>query len=385
MTPMNDKHLSLLVVRFGIHYGMVDEKLRVRFNDDGVFMFLGEKPTSEWLDLTDFLPEVVGIENEIMKVINGEREEYSILSVNRYAGDEIFFNIYFLRNYTGGGNCVVVIKDLTNELLYRQAIQQKKNEIELLHHILIEKKTALDITNLELVESHDEQRRLNRSLELKVQERTHQLEESTKLAQRLFHQTVNALMLALEKRDTYTVGHQQRVSELACAIAREMGLDEFLVEGIFVAGNLHDLGKIYVPSEFLTKPGALSEEEFGVMKAHPKIGFDILSGIEFPWPVAAIVLQHHERLDGSGYPYGLHEPDIMLEAKILSVADVVEAMATIRPYRMSPGLDLALEEVIKYRGIRYDSAIVDICLELFNVKGFSWHRVTTSADERTFS
>ncbi len=372
---MNDEQLSMLVVRFGIYYGTVDEKLRVRFNSDGVFYYLGEKPVVQWMDLADFLPEVVGIENEILRIIDGEREEYSIQSVNRRVKDDVFFNIYFLRKYLGGRSCVVVIKDLTNELLYRQAVQQKKNEVELLQQILMEKNAALDVTNRKVVESRDELSRLNRSLEIKVQERTHQLEESTMLAQRLFHQTVNALMLALEKRDPYTVGHQQRVSELACAIAREMGLDEFVVEGILVAGNLHDLGKIYVPSEFLTKPGELSEEEFSVMKAHPKIGFDILSGIEFPWPVAAIVLQHHERLDGSGYPYGLTEKEILLEAKILSVADVVEAMATMRPYRISPGLNLALEEIRRNRGIGYDSTIVDICVNLFTARGFKWNHL----------
>ncbi|MBP7738696.1 MAG: HD domain-containing protein [Spirochaetes bacterium] len=369
---MKDERLSFLVVRFGIYYGTVDKKLRVRFSDDGVFAFLGEEPVNMWMILSDFLPETVGMEKEIMRIISGEKDECSILSVNRQTGNEIFFNIYFLRDHREPDNCIVVIKDLTNELLYRQAIQQKKNEIELLHQILMKKNADLDMANQELMKSHDEQFRLNQSLEIKVHERTHQLEESTMLARRLFSQTVNALMLALEKRDTYTVGHQQRVSELACAIAREMRLDEFIVEGIIVAGNLHDIGKIYVPSEFLTKPGDLSEEEFGVMKAHPKIGFDILSGIEFPWPVAAIILQHHERLDGSGYPYGLTEKDILLEAKILSVADVVEAMATMRPYRIAPGLELALEEVKRYSGIRYDSTVAETCIGLFASQKFAW-------------
>jgi putative nucleotidyltransferase with HDIG domain len=378
---MNDERLSLLVNRFGIYYGTVDEKLRVRFVDKGVFAFLREKPTTKWLELPELFPEVVGIEEDILQIIHGNREEYTILSVNRETIDEIFFNIYFLRNPQTPRHCVIVVKDLTNELLYRQAIQQKKNEIVLLQQTLIEKNMVLDVTNRELLASQDELQLFNRSLELKVQERTYQLEESSKLAQRLFHQTVNALMLALEKRDTYTVGHQQRVAGLACAIAREMGFDEFAVEGMLVAGNLHDIGKIYVPSEFLTKIGPLSEEEFGVMKAHPRMGFEILSGIEFPWPVAMIVLQHHERLDGSGYPAGLRGPDISMEAKILSIADVVEAMARSRPYRVSPGLDVALEEIQKYRGIRYDSEIVDICVKLFTAKGYDWQRVLVPVKE----
>jgi putative nucleotidyltransferase with HDIG domain len=372
---MNDERLSLLVNRFGIYHGTVDEKLRVRFVDGGVFAFLREKPTTKWIDLAEFFPEVVGSENEILQIVRGERDEYSIISVNREMIDEIFFNIYFLRNPGKPRRCVIVVKDLTNELLYRQAIQQKKNEVELLQHTLIEKNRALDIINRDLIESRDELRVLNRDLDLKVKERTRQLEEISNLAQRLFHQTVNALMLALEKRDTYTVGHQQRVADLACAMARELRYDDFAVEGILVAGNLHDIGKIYVPSEFLTKPGILTEEEFGVMKAHPRMGYEILSGIEFPWPVATIVLQHHERIDGSGYPAGLRGPEICREAKILSVADVVEAMATSRPYRVSPGLDVALEEIRKYRDVWYDGEIVDVCVKLFTEKGYNWQQV----------
>ncbi|HID87880.1 MAG TPA: HD-GYP domain-containing protein [Anaerolineae bacterium] len=156
------------------------------------------------------------------------------------------------------------------------------------------------------------------------------------------------------------------------SIAREMGLPEEQFEGIRIAGLIHDIGKINVPAEILSKPGPLSELEFGLIQAHPQVGHDILKTIEFPWPVAQIVLQHHERMDGSGYPQGLSDDNILLEARILGVADVVEAMASHRPYRPPRGLDKALEEISRNRGILYDPEVVDACLKLFTEKGFTF-------------
>jgi putative nucleotidyltransferase with HDIG domain len=149
-----------------------------------------------------------------------------------------------------------------------------------------------------------------------------------------------------------------------------MGLPEQKIEGIRVAGLLHDIGKIYVPSDILTKPSKLTFHEFGIIKEHSEVGYDILKGIEFPWPVAQMVLQHHERLDGSGYPHGLKEDQILLESKILSIADVVEAMSSHRPYRPSLGIDRAIEEISQNRGIFYDEEVVNACLRLFKEKGF---------------
>ena len=181
-------------------------------------------------------------------------------------------------------------------------------------------------------------------------------------------ETVKSLALAAEKRDPYTAGHQARVDNLACAIARELGLPEKQVEGLHFAALLHDIGKISLPSEYLAKPARLSLQERAIIKCHTEVGYEILKNIHFPWPVADIVYQHHEHLDGSGYPQGLTDKDILLEAKILTVADVVEAMSSHRPYRPSLGLETALEEIRNGRGTLYHAESVDACLRLIEAK-----------------
>ncbi len=184
--------------------------------------------------------------------------------------------------------------------------------------------------------------------------------------------TIQAMALTMEMKDTYTGGHQRRVTQLACAIAKEMGLSEEQVEGIRLAGIIHDIGKISIPIEILSKSGRISEIEFSLVKVHPQAGYDILKTIEFPYPVAQIVLQHHERLDGSGYPSGLSGEEIMLEARILGVADIVEAITSHRPYRSALGIDKALEEISRNKGVLYDPKVVDACLKLFSEKGFKF-------------
>jgi PAS domain S-box-containing protein len=205
-------------------------------------------------------------------------------------------------------------------------------------------------------------------------EREYAMEENRQNAARMqkaLLETVEAIGSALEKRDPYTAGHQRQVAKLAHAIAQEMHLPQEAVEGIYMGSLIHDVGKIYVPAEILSRPGKLSEAEFNLIKVHPQVGYDIIKGIEFPWPVAKMILQHHERLNGSGYPQGLKGDEISLEARILAVADVVEAMASHRPYRPSLGLDTALEEISQNRGVLYDPQAVDICLRLFREKGFT--------------
>jgi PAS domain S-box-containing protein/putative nucleotidyltransferase with HDIG domain len=187
-----------------------------------------------------------------------------------------------------------------------------------------------------------------------------------------FMGTVEAMATMVEMRDPYTAGHQQRVANLATAIAAEMGLSEALIQQIHIAGLIHDVGKMYVPADILNKPGRLTELEFAMIKTHSQVGYDILKNIQFPWPIAQIVLQHHERMDGSGYPAGLSGKDIMLEAKILAVADVVEAMASHRPYRPAIGLGMALEEISQKAGVLYDADVVDACTRLFYDKGFKF-------------
>lgn len=199
-----------------------------------------------------------------------------------------------------------------------------------------------------------------------------ELKESLERLQNTFEKTINALVSALERRDPYTAGHQKRVANLACAIAKEMGLPKEQITGIRMAGIAHDIGKIQIPTEILIKPVHLSDIEFVMIKTHPQVGFDILKEIEFPNPVAKIILQHHERVDGSGYPEGLADKNILLEAKILAVADVIEAMSSHRPYRPALGIGSALEEITKYQGSIYDSKVVEKCLKLFYEKKFKF-------------
>jgi PAS domain S-box-containing protein/putative nucleotidyltransferase with HDIG domain len=198
-----------------------------------------------------------------------------------------------------------------------------------------------------------------------------ELRESWERLRRTLAGTIQAISTTIEMRDPYTAGHQRRVALLAEAIAREMKLPEAQVEGIRFAAEIHDIGKIYVPAEILSKPTKLTELEYTIIKTHPQAGYDILKNIEFPWPIAQIVLQHHERINGSGYPNALKNGEILLEAKILAVADVVEAMSSHRPYRPSFGLDKALEEIQLNRGRLYEPEVVDSCLRLFKEKRFS--------------
>ncbi|MDD3268460.1 MAG: response regulator [Syntrophomonadaceae bacterium] len=184
--------------------------------------------------------------------------------------------------------------------------------------------------------------------------------------------TVDALAITSEKRDSYTAGHQRRVAQLACAIAQEMGLGEQQLEGIRVAASLHDIGKIYVPMDILSKSTRLSDLEMNLIKTHPQIGYEIVKPIPFKSPVAETVLQHHERLDGSGYPNGLRGSEILLEAKIIAVADVVEAITSHRPYRSALGLEVALQEIETHRGNLYEADIVDACCQVFKSSKFSF-------------
>lgn len=183
--------------------------------------------------------------------------------------------------------------------------------------------------------------------------------------------TIQAIAVTVEKRDPYTAGHQRRVANLSVAIAMELGLSDDRITGLRLGATIHDIGKIYVPAEILTRPGLLSKIEFDFIKTHPQVGYEIMKDVKLPWPVAEMILQHHELLDGSGYPQGLKGDAILLEARILTVSDVTEAMMSHRPYRAALGLEVALEEISKYRGVRYDPAVVDACLHLFRDKGFS--------------
>ena len=217
------------------------------------------------------------------------------------------------------------------------------------------RRRKLEITN----------RTYRQDLEQMVAERTVKL-------QRALEGIIQVMARTVESRDPYTAGHQKRVADLAVAIAIEMNIPKNQIKGIHMGGMIHDLGKISVPAEILSKPSRLTEIEFALIKTHPRAGYDIIADIEFPWPITQIVLQHHEKMNGSGYPQGLMDGQILVEAKILSVADVVEAMASHRPYRPAQGLDLALEYIRGEKGTLFDNRVVESCVSLFTDKGFTF-------------
>jgi len=229
--------------------------------------------------------------------------------------------------------------------------KQFTNTLEKLHHQAVELEVKLqrEMSELNLVEKDDE-------IAL------HKL-------QRQFEQTIESMAMILGLRDPYMAAHEQRTAALAVAIGEEMDLSANRIKGLKIAALLHDIGEIRIPAGILSKTAELSVTEYEIVRTHPKVGYDILKGIAFPWPVAKIVLQHHERIDGSGYPEGLSNDEIMLEAKILGVAEVVEAMFSPRPFRDARGIEEALEEISKEKGVLYSPNVADSCVRLFREKG----------------
>jgi len=233
------------------------------------------------------------------------------------------------------------------------------------NEVMINVSNALRRRKLEI-----ENRRHRKNLETLVLERTDKLKKTMNDLEKAIDGIIEAMGLTVEIRDPYTAGHQKRVAEIAHAIAIEMGFSKQQIEGLRMAGVIHDIGKMAVPAEILSKPGKITEHEFGIIKSHSEVGYNILKKIDFPWPIAQIVYQHHERMDGSGYPQGLSGKDILLEARIMAVADVVEAMASHRPYRPALGIDMALEEIEKNKDGVYDPEVVDACLRIFKEEKF---------------
>ncbi len=234
------------------------------------------------------------------------------------------------------------------------------------NEVMINVDSALRRRKLEI-----DNRAYRQNLEQMVVRRTTKLRETLERLQKTIKGIIHAMALTVESRDPYTAGHQLRVARLAFAIAKEMGLSEDQAEGVRVAGSIHDLGKISVPGEILSKPAQITALEFEIIKTHSQVGCDILKEIDFPWPLSQIVLQHHEKMDGSGYPQGLSGEEILVESRILCVADVVEAMTSHRPHRPTLGIDKALDEIQQNRGTLYDTVVVDACLKLFKEKEFN--------------
>jgi len=201
-----------------------------------------------------------------------------------------------------------------------------------------------------------------------------QLHETLKSLRKAAGTTIQVMVSAVEVRDPYTAGHQRRVADLARAIATEMGLSKDIIDAIRMASPIHDIGKLSVPAEILSKPTKLTDLEFSLVKEHARTGFEILKDVESPWPLAEIVYQHHERMNGSGYPRNLKGEEILLEARIIAVSDVVEAMSSHRPYRTGLGIEAALDEIEKNSGILYDDAVAEACLRLFREKGYQFKK-----------
>jgi len=238
---------------------------------------------------------------------------------------------------------------------------------------------AAEVTGVddERTRLEEENRRYQEDLERLVDVRTGELRKTNERLEKAMEGIVQAVALTVEKKDLYTAGHQQRVAELARAIGEDLNLADDQLRGTYLAGVIHDLGKIGLPVEILSKPGKLTSIELAMIKGHPQDGYEILKDIEFPWPIADIVLQHHERMNGSGYPHGLKGDKILREARILAVADAVEAMAADRPYRPALGLEKALNEITENRLTLYDADAVDACVGLFRQKGYTLKQVNS--------
>jgi putative two-component system response regulator len=220
-------------------------------------------------------------------------------------------------------------------------------------------------THLAIKEMGERLKNQNIILEEKVEEKTSELRT-------MLTAIIETMAIMVEVRDPYTAGHQRRVAQLACAIAKKMGLSENQINTLRIAGSLHDVGKIRIPTSIINRPGKLLDVEFELIQIHPQVGYDILRNIPSPLPFAQIVLQHHERLDGSGYPHGLLGKDILLESKILAVADVAEASSSYRPYRPALGIEITLKEISDKKGIVYDTDAVEVCWELFSKENFKF-------------
>ena len=267
----------------------------------------------------------------------------------------------FIRKPIDPEELLRVVQNLTEERQEREAVakpaavKEEKQDVMKLYNERVVKK--LEEKTLRLEEEVVERRKVEDELR-----RSH-----SRISQ-VYHEVVYTLASAVEKRDPYTAGHQTRVAKIAEAIARELGRPEDEIRGLVLASAIHDIGKINIPGEILMKPTKLSDAELTLIRTHPLTGYEIIAKVEFPWPVATMVLQHHERLDGSGYPYEVMGEDIILESRIIAVADVVEAMSSHRPYRPAVGIQKALEEIEAGKGKLYDPDAVDACLEVVKEK-----------------
>jgi len=278
-----------------------------------------------------------------------DRSEIVVKTCNICGKDEYHYQLEY--DY---GRCMECSHEENFENLQKRYMEKKK---------VFEKLFEEDWSKRTAEELHAKNLKKNKTFKRQEIE----LKNNIAFIEKLIDQTVNTLANIIERKDPYTAGHHRNVADLACKIAENMNLSPKRIKGIYVASILHDIGKIAVPNEILSKPITLSTIEGMIVRTHCQVGYEILKEINFPWKIADIVYQHHERINGSGYPKGLCDEEIMLEAKILAVADVVDAISSNRPYRPALGLDYALTEITKNRGILYAPEVVDACLEIYIV------------------
>ncbi len=294
---------------------------------------------------------------DALKFLEQHTADVVITDIDMPEIDGIELTRIIRENYTSD---VIVMTGYAKDMSYENVIEQGARDF-------IQKPFSLKEMVIRLKHVLKERAMING-----LNETEEELKDSLLKLTRVLEQTVNALAFAFEKRDPYTAGHEQRVTQLACAIAKELNLPHEEIDGIRIAGLLHDIGKISIPIDILNKPVKLSKNEFSLIKEHSQAGYEILKDVEFDQPIAQIVLQHHERMDGSGYPFGISGEDIIYQARILAVSDVVEAMATHRPYRPALGIDAALAEIEQNKGAYYDTGIANACLKIFGENRFSF-------------
>ncbi len=296
------------------------------------------------------------------KILNGERVRYLETIRVRKDGRHISVSTTASPIFDPNGKVIGVSNiawDITSQITTQQALVIANQELAFQNEEKAKRAAELVIANQELAFQNEE--KAKRAVQLVIL--------NVKLQESLM-QTIELARQLVELRDPYTAGHEQHVGDLARAIAEQLGFDMHRQQGLMIAGYLHDIGKIIVPIEILSKPGPISPEEYSLVKNHVQAGYKLLEEVVFPWPIARPVWEHHERLDGSGYPNHLKGDQISIEGRILSVADVVEAISSHRPYRPALGIDRALAEIVRGRGVLYDEAVVDACLKLFRERGY---------------
>lgn len=312
------------------------EVIEAKDGEQGIEIFRREKPDLILVDL--HMPGIDGL--QVISTVNKESPNTPIIVVS--GGGSLKDAIDAVRR----GAWDYITKPVTDMVVLEHAIENSFDRARLI--------------------KENEEYRLE--LEEKVKHRTEALEKANKQLKSTLWATVNALSMVTEKRDPYTAGHSQRVSKLASLLAKELGLSDMRVDAVQIAGLLHDIGKIYVPSEFLSKPTRLEEHEMEVIKTHTTVGYDILKNIPYPWPIAEIVYQHHERQDGSGYPRGLKDGELHIESQLIAIADIIEAMSSHRPYRPALGIEKAIDEILKRRDTQYFAEGVDAFMRLYETK-----------------